>query len=150
MPDAACYPSIMALARRLTAVLAMLLLTQLVLVGSGFACTMEPMPGAAVPSTATVVDVESLQTTGDCPEAMPSSAASEGAPPPESDQAPIPCPLPWAPAGCHGVPCAPAAITASASTTPAHTGVWAAGSPALTALAPDSFVRAPELPPPRA
>lgn len=138
----------MAVLRRVTALFACVLLLQLVLVGSGYACALMAPVGddiAVATMDAAVADEAEPSERDGCADAMRSPVAPTGAPAPDD----VPCSLPWAPAGCHGGPCAPAAIVA--------------GGPALAAdrphmdnrasldpLPPVPVARAPELPPPRA
>lgn len=133
----------MARLRRIAALFVVVLLAQLLLVESGFACQMPSMKrdagGAMAMSTGAIAGMD-MSGMG-----MPASPSDTGDP---SDEAP--CRFPWAPAGCQSmVPCGPAAL---AVLTPALTVPKAAPGVvlALAVLAPPSQARPPELPPPRA
>lgn len=144
----------MARLRRATALFMAILLTELLLVGSGYACTMPGSmgergaraPGDVAPRPAAVTTAPAAAAGDDCPDPMPAGSYSE-------ERAPAPdqptCPFPWAPAGCHGVPCAPATL-ATAVSSPAGATASVVDQPSLSVLPPASVVRAPELPPPRA
>jgi hypothetical protein len=138
-------PTVLSLARvyhsfvtrfiRPVAVLLTLVLLQLVLVESGYACRMSSNDQSRDSSMA------GMQMAGSSPESPA---------PAEQHQQQAPCRFPWAPSGCQSmVPCAPSAlaIVATAETEPAPPR---AAAPELVLLAPLSLDRAPELPPPRA
>jgi hypothetical protein len=143
----------MALLHRVTAFLMAILLAELLLVGSGYACTMSDSMGERgiraagdATSPAAVVTAAPTASAGDdCPDPMPAGPTTERTPAPDQP----PCPFPWAPAGCHGVPCAPATL-ATAVQSPLGAALAVADQPSLSVLPPTSVVRAPELPPPRA
>ena len=152
------YCLLMARIRRITALFVTVLLAQLLLVESGFACQMPGMEqdaGGAMAASAEVVagmdmsgmDMSGMDMSGMDMSGMdmPSSPSDTGDPSDES-----PCRFPWAPAGCQSMaPCGPAAL---AVLTPALTVPKAAPGVvlALAVLAPPSQARPPELPPPRA
>lgn len=142
----------MARIRRITALVVSLLLAQLLLVESGFACQMPNMERDATSAVVSAgdmagmdmssMDMSSMDMSG---MDMPGDAHDTDG---SSDEAP--CRFPWAPAGCHSMaPCGPAALAVltPALTLPKATPVAVL---ALTVLAPPSQARAPELPPPRA
>ncbi|HEX3157354.1 MAG TPA: hypothetical protein VHQ45_02460 [Gemmatimonadaceae bacterium] len=142
----------MARLRRLTAIFMALLLTELVLVSSGYACTMPGMmgmgdlqpPSDAVVAHTIATPAPAADALGDCPDAMPAGPSSGKSPTPAQ-----PCPIPWAPAGCHGTSCAPATLATAAQPTP-DVAPRVTDRSSLSVLSPASVVRAPELPPPRA
>ncbi len=115
------------------AVLLTLVLLQLVLVESGYACRM-PADGDA--------------SMAGMP--MPGSTRHSSSAPTKKGQPQAPCQFPWAPNGCQIMaPCAPAALTVASSTTTAAARVHVAPL-RFEPLAPLSLSIAPELPPPRA
>ncbi len=138
----------MARIRRITALFVTVLLAQLLLVESGFACQMPGMElgmaGAMVVSAGdmTGMDMAGMDMAGMDMRGGPDD--SDGS----SDEAP--CRFPWAPAGCHSMaPCGPVALAvpAPALTVPKATPVAVI---ALAILAPPPQAQPPELPPPRA
>lgn len=141
----------MARLRRVTALFLALLLSELVLVGSGYACAMSD-PGmndggrrSAAEATPAAAVAPVMGAGEDCPDTMPADAQRTDHSTPDGS----PCPLPWALTGCRGVPCAPASLAPAAPPLMAAASM-PADRPSLAALAPASVVRAPELPPPRA
>ena len=126
-------------ASRLTAALSGLLLSAMVVVTSGFACS----------NDAGGVTMASMHMSGAATEAGQNVIASHStAEHPEHGQAP--CKFPWAPDGCQSmVPCSPSVIA-----TPLMQLTSFSALPqsvvALVALQPHSEIPAPELPPPRA
>lgn len=142
----------MARLRRVTALFLALLLTELLLVGSGYACAMreagmssENGSTADTPPMVATAGVADIADDEDCADAMPASTRPTDGP--ASDEPS--CPLPWAPAGCHGAPCAPATLAAAAPPLSASARRPAERT-SLAVTPPASVVRAPELPPPRA
>ena len=125
--------------RRFAALFSGVLLLQLVLVGSGFACALP------VDMAANATDVSSTMPGMDMggPAQAPSPSKA-----PSSD--PSPCRLPWVPAGCQSMaPCAPTVIASSAiSVSLPH--LTTASVVRLIVLTPPSRAIPPELPPPRA
>ena len=124
--------------KRLAGTLLILVLFQLVLVESGYACVM-PATGSGG------AEMAGMRMAG-----MDMSGGAGPSSPAQSGREPAPCQFPWAPAGCQGMsPCAPSALTVAsapmASFTPPRVAV-----PQLVMLAPPPLARAPELPPPRA
>jgi hypothetical protein len=125
------------MARRLVAILACLLLAQLTLAASGWAC----VAGAAHPraAAATTASGATVPDTG-----APHCAPGGEAPAPAHD-----CGSPWGPGGCAAMTaCAPALV-------PSVAAIDAPTAPAqriapLDALAPPSRATIPEAPPPRA
>ena len=113
-----------------------LVLLQLVLVESGYACR-TPMNAAMGGSAMAGMP-------------MPGSANHSSSAPTQDDQRETPCRFPWAPNGCQAMaPCALSAVTVASTVivpcTPARV------APAqLVVLAPPALTSAPELPPPRA
>lgn len=113
-----------------------LVLLQLVLVESGFACR---MPGDAAPGGAAMAGMSMNADAG-----VTTSRTAQ------HDRQEAPCRFPWTAAGCQSMaPCAPSAVTAASSTlamlAPARV------VPAqLVLLVPPALFSAPELPPPRA
>jgi hypothetical protein len=127
--------------RRLTAIVAQLLMLQLILLGSGIACMMPGMGGQG----AAAIPMARMDMTGQGSASMPNTPAA----PSGSQRQHAPCRFPWAPAGCHGMlPCAPAAV---ASADIALIPVPFVGHEMihLVVLAPPSRTTPPELPPPR-
>jgi hypothetical protein len=119
---------------RLTAVVAHVLIVQVVLLGSGVVCTKPNIGGVSGAICMNMAD-----THGRPAPASPSS----------NDQR-APCKLPWAPAGCHAAtPCAPAAVT-SPQIVLASRMVVTDDVMRVIFLAPTSLATPPELPPPRA
>jgi hypothetical protein len=122
------------LARSVASLLSLVLL-QLVLVESGYACRM-PTTGPVGAS-----EMAGMQ--------MPAGADHASAPAPH-DQQESPCRFPWAPNGCQTMaPCAPSAL-ATASTGIASLAATRMAPAQLVLLAPTALSSAPELPPPRA
>ncbi len=120
---------------RSVAVALMLVLLQLVLVESGYACRM-PAGGAMQESRMAAMQ-------------MPGSPSLPSAPSPR-DESSAPCRFPWAPAGCQAMsPCVLPALTV-ATTTIATFTLARMVSPPLAPLVPASLRQAPEPPPPRA
>ena len=114
----------------------MLVLLQLVLVESGFACR---MPASGV-----------MQGTAMAAMQMPGRQDHSPSAPSPRDETTVPCRFPWAPAGCQAMsPCALSALTV-ASTTIATFTLPRIVSPPLALLVPASLGEAPEPPPPRA
>jgi hypothetical protein len=115
--------------RRIMAALSALLLLQLVLVESGYACgRMDGAQGAMAGMS------------------MPASV-HVGAPVPVGQQPP--CRFPWAPDGCQSMaPCAPATIV-PASQALSDPATPTAAIPVLAVLMPPSATSPPDLPPPR-
>jgi hypothetical protein len=131
--------------RRAIALCMAFLLAQLLVAGSGYACAlMGPMDGQGVHAAPGMMATPAGAADASCPDAMPSA--------PERGHAPdsSPCPLPWAPAGCRGAPCAPATAPATAAQAVGDALRDATERPTLAVLPLPSVVRAPELPPPRA
>ena len=130
--------------RRITALLASLLLANLTWVGSGYACA---MPAMAHPSHAS-----SVRTDGnDAPmPGMDMAAPSSTTPSGESQHHEPPCRLPWVPEGCQSMaPCA-AAVFAPHTFTLDVPNVTPVKIADLHVLEPPSELAAPDLPPPRA
>jgi hypothetical protein len=116
-----------------------IVLFQLVLVESGYACQL--------PANGTMSDGG---MAGMPMPAEQSHAPSAPTPPDQHDQQHSPCQFPWAPNGCQTMaPCSPAAMTAPLATTVSLAPARIALLP-LELLQPASPSRAPELPPPRA
>lgn len=131
--------------RRVAALISSLLLLQLVLVGSGFACAMPmPMgqqsPPAANAASTAVSDMVGMDMSGSQREASSKAPASDRSP----------CRFPWAPAGCQSMaPCAPVAMAQAAEVASLPvTGAYVVA--ALDVLTPPSRSTPPELPPPKA
>ena len=121
---------------RPVSVLLTLVLLQLVLVESGYACRM-PSEGAV--GSESMVDMP-----------MPGGLGHSSSEPRQQDRQQAPCQFPWTQNGCQAMaPCTPAALTvASVATEPiARTHVALLRFEPLT---PPSLSLAPELPPPRA
>lgn len=118
------------------AVLVILVLLQLVLVESGYACCMAPV------GTAPGVAMADMQ--------MPGSADHSPAAPTQPDEQQVPCRFPCALSGCQAMAsCALPALTV-ASTANALFAPARVAPPQLVLLAPLSLSLAPEPPPPRA
>ena len=114
----------------------MLVLLQLMLVESGYACRMPAGGAMQEPGMA------AMQMTG-----SPSQSPSLPSP---RDESSAPCRLPWAPAGCLAMsPCVLSALTV-ATTSIATFTLPRVAAPPLTLLVPASLRQAPEPPPPRA
>jgi hypothetical protein len=128
----------MAVLRRLTALVTMLVTLVLVLAESGFACSTGDMAGmrmGAASGSAARSDMAG----------MPMPGGDHGRAPEQT-----PCRFPWAPAGCRDMaPCAPAALAVAAAPAaapmPAHDAVVR-----VRVSAPRSIETPPEPPPPRA
>lgn len=113
-----------------------LVLLQLVLVESGYACQMAP---GVLDSAASMADMQ-----------MPASETASTTAPAQREQEQEPCRFPWAPNGCQSMaPCAPAALTETSVAAEARTQIVAAPWH-LVQVAPVPVTRAPEIPPPRA
>ena len=124
---------------RITAMVALLLMAQFAILGSGLVC---PTLGH---TTSGVSAMPSMHMARAASRSMPDGTAGR----PGADQRDAPCRLPWAPDGCHGLaPCAPvvdkAPRLAYAPATPFRHDVSA-----LVVLTPPARNVPPELPPPR-
>ena len=129
--------------KRAVGTLLTLVLFQLVLVESGYACLMPNAGSANAPMAGMVMP--GMAMTG---MAMPDGAGEPATT--QSEQERAPCQFPWAPAGCQAMaPCAPSALTVASATIASFTPARVA-LPQLVVLAPPPIARAPELPPPRA
>jgi hypothetical protein len=128
---------IMSRSRRLSAITALLLVFQFIVLGSGFACAMPGMSDGSASAGMEQMDMGGGPPTPPAPQQTPSK-----------DQAP--CSFPWAPANCNSMaPCAPAAVASTmVALLPACAVEHDVGL--LTILAPPSRNTPPELPPPRA
>ena len=143
----------MAVLRRLTALVTLLVTLLLVLTESGFACAGASM--AAMDMTvatggggAAMADMPGMPGMPGMPAASPADAGTGGDEPPAPEEAP--CRFPWAPMGCRDMaPCAPATLTAVAWTPRPHAPA-AAMLATLAVIAPASIDTPPEPPPPRA
>ena len=128
------YPSWVRFLLRPVGLLLTLVLLQLVLLESGYACRVEA--GTAPAETMAGMD-------------MPGAPATHSPKEQRGGQPDGPCRFPWAPNGCQAMaPCAPAILLVARATdvsamrtTPVS---WT-----LELLVPPSVSRAPELPPPR-
>lgn len=126
--------------RRVTALLANILLAHTMWVGSGFACA---PPGTGRPAEAaadaTGTDMAGMDMPG-------RSQANESKVPAEQ----IPCSVPWAPDNCRDmVLCAPPACAAPGQVVSAPPGIPGTVAPRAI-LTPTSPTIAPEPPPPKA
>lgn len=123
--------------RRLLALIALAVMLQLILLGSGLACAMPGMGDRTASAGMAQMHMGGSSS-------MPAASGHV----PDNDQAP--CSFPWAPAGCQSMtPCAPATLGASVGAVlpaPPH----AHDVMRLVVLAPPSRGIPPELPPPRA
>ena len=118
--------------RPLAAIASAVLLVQLILAGSGFACVTPGMSEDAA-RDAMMAGME-----------MPSDLSA----PQSSNEAP--CHLPWAPAGCQPMaPCSPAVMPPAIVTLASNPGHAQCVTPPV-AIAPPSRTVRPEPPPPRA
>ena len=123
--------------RRLARPIAFLLtlvLLQLVLVESGYACR--------APAGGSMSEMAGMQ--------MPAGPDHSSSAPRQQDHQDTPCRFPWAPTGCQTMaPCAPAALAVASADV--VSGPQERTSPeSLIVLAPPALTSAPELPPPRA
>jgi hypothetical protein len=117
-------------------ILLTLVLLQLVLVESGYACHSAPGRDENATAMANM--------------SMPASADHAAASPSQHNDQQSPCRFPWAPNGCQTMaPCSPAALSVARTPTLALASTFAV-LPPFAPLAPHSLSRAPELPPPRA
>jgi hypothetical protein len=123
--------------RRLRATAALVLMLQLILLGSGLACAMPGMRDHATSVGMAQMDMGSGTSTSTAPQQSPTQGGT-------------PCSFPWAPAGCHSMaPCAPVAVaTQTVALVPAPPVEHEMAG--LVVLAPPSRSTPPELPPPRA
>ena len=114
----------------------MLVLLQLVLVESGYACRMSASG--------------TMQEAGMMAMPLPENAERSPSAPSPRDESTVPCRFPWAPAGCQAMsPCVLPALTV-ASTAIATFTLPRVVAPPLALLVPASLRQAPEPPPPRA
>jgi hypothetical protein len=120
---------------RPVAVFLTLVLLQLVLVESGYACGV---------SSHGAVGGESMATMP-----MPGSPANASSEPMQQDHQQAPCQFPWAPNCCQAMACGQAALTTAPGAVEPIARVHIAAL-RLEPLAPLSLSLAPELPPPRA
>lgn len=129
-------------ASRLIALVLSLVLTNLTLVSSGYACTMsEGGSGGTMAGMRMGIG-----------ETAPRDAGSKTPNSPSSQHLPhhAPCRFPWAPDGCQSMaPCAPAALTSTSTPliSPAEVPPRVV---TIDVIRPVSETRAPEIPPPRA
>jgi hypothetical protein len=132
------HSSVRRLYRPLGLLLAIVLF-QLVLVESGYACQL--------PATGAMSDAGMAGMPMPAEQSHAPSAPTQQDP---HDQQHSPCQFPWAPNGCQTMaPCSPAAMTVPLATTVSPAPARIALLP-LELLQPASPSRAPELPPPRA
>jgi hypothetical protein len=123
--------------RRLPALAALVLMLQLILLGSGLACAIPGMGDHTANAGMAQMDMDSGSSMPSAPQHAPDHDGS-------------PCSLPWAPAGCHSMaPCAPAAV-ASQTVALLPAPLVEHEMARLVILAPPSRSIPPELPPPRA
>ena len=128
------YHKLMRRLARPIAVILSLVLLQLVLVESGYACR-GPAAGPAS-------DMAGMQ--------MPGNTEHSPSAPTQQDQQDGSCRFPWAPTGCQAMaPCAPSALTVATANVASAPSERNALEP-LIMLAPPAVNSAPELPPPRA
>ena len=131
--------------RRITALFAVLLLANLIRVGSGFACVM-PMSTDAMGSMDDDAAATSNVAAGGMADMPGMAAPARDANPAHQE---MPCKFPWAPDGCRLMtPCAPLAL-ASVDPVLVQPNVLAVQPERLIVLTPHSAVRAPDRPPPR-
>lgn len=122
----------------------MLLLIQLVLVGSGFTCVGGEEDTSAAMAAMGMEDMPDMSMGG----AMDTGMGDPSSSSPESDS--TPCSLPWAPNGCAlMVPCGPHAMTAQLQTIAGGQAVNHA-EVAQEIATPPSAIIALDTPPPRA
>ena len=123
--------------RRLARPIAFLLtlvLLQLVLVESGYACR--------APAGGSMSEMAGMQ--------MPAGPDHSSSAPRQQDHQDTPCRFPWAPGGCQTMaPCAPSALTVASTDVASAPSERNVLEP-LVVLAPPALTSAPELPPPRA
>ena len=132
--------------RRITALFAVLLLANLIRVGSGFACVM-PMSTDAMGSMDDDAAATSNVAAGGMADMPGMAAPARDANPAHQD---MPCKFPWAPDGCQLMtPCAPIAM-ASFEVSIQLPNAAPLAPDQLVVLTPPSAVRSPDLPPPRA
>ena len=116
-------------------ILLTLVLLQLVLVESGYACRSTSMVGDGAAAMADM----GMRASADHARTAP-----------QHDQPQSPCRFPWTPNGCQTMaPCSPAVLTV-ARTPSLAIAPELAMLPLFAPLMPPSLSRAPELPPPRA
>ena len=142
-------------ASRFTAFLLSLVLANLTLVSSAYACTAR----GGAPNTGAMAGMIGMATAGSQSgsgsglSASPSHAAQQGAQQSAQDgqqQQHSPCGLPWAPGACQSTAlCAPVALISTAGQPAVSVRVPVSVADLTVALLP-SEARAPEIPPPRA
>jgi hypothetical protein len=122
--------------RRSSALAALLLVLQFIVLGSGFVCVAPGMDDGTASAGMAQMDMSGGLPTPNAPRHAPSDRA--------------PCSFPWAPANCSSMaPCAPAAVASpTVALLPAPAAEYDVER--LIVLAPPSRSTPPELPPPRA